>query len=361
MLQTTHGVQSAKKIAKIAERIISMSPAIGPTTRLFTRQMYRFISSQPEWDLPALLPSECSNEIEFWKKNIVTSNGFKIKIEDTATKILYTDASGTGYGGHLIQPEGNLVARGTFTKWERHTSSTYRELLGVEGSIAALEDHLNGESITLYTDNSNVARIISNGSPKPDLQRLAVKIHDISVSRNISIRTQWIPRELNTVADTISKIKDSDNWSIDDETFQYIQSRFGAFTVDRFADNINNKVPHFNSKFYCPNTSLVDAFAADWSKDFNWLCPPIKLVGKTIRHAKKCRSRGVLFVPRWESAYFWPMITRDGKDFDLFVRDFLHLDPYYFNNASVTDSVFEGFADFKAFALLIDFTDCPHD
>ena len=40
---------TAKQIAKIAGHIISMSIAIGPLTRLFTRQMYRFIDKCASW------------------------------------------------------------------------------------------------------------------------------------------------------------------------------------------------------------------------------------------------------------------------------------------------------------------------
>ena len=83
------------------------------------------------------------------------------------------------------------------------------------------------------------------------------------------------------------------------------------FTVDRFADDLNTKCKKFNSKHFCPNSSEINAFSCNWKNDFNWLCPPIYLVGKTIRHLQMCKGRGVLFVPLWESAYFWPMLTTD--------------------------------------------------
>ena len=263
------GKQSAKQVARITGHLISMSLAIGPTSRLFTRQMYRYISLQPNWYASSILPMECVNEISFWLNNLEKSNGFSIKLEDTATKILYTDASNTGYGGYLVQQEGNLVARGRFKEEERQRSLTHRELLAVVETMTAFIDKLRGENVTIYTDNSNVAVIVKNGSTKPDLQELAIQIHNFSASENEAVRAHWIPRELNTIADTISKIKDSDNWSIDAETFSHIQERFGTFTVDRFADHQNAKVPYFNSKYFCPNTALVDAFAANWSQDFN--------------------------------------------------------------------------------------------
>ena len=128
------------------------------------------------------------------------------------------------------------------------------------------------------------------------------------------------------------------------------------FTIDRFADDFNKKVNKFNSKYYCPQTQQVDAFAVDWSGEFNWLSPPVKLIGKTIRHMKACKAKGVLFTPEWRSAYFWPLLTNDGIYFSDFIKDYVRLDPYYFNNNTQdVNSVFNGFAKFKAFAFLIDF------
>jgi len=64
----------------------------------------------------------------------------------------------------------------------------------------------------------------------------------------------------NDHTDDLSKCIDTDNWGIDFETFTHIQSKFGQFTIDRFADNHNTKVSSFNSKFYCVNSLGVNAF-----------------------------------------------------------------------------------------------------
>ena len=82
--------------------------------------------------------------------------------------------------------------------------------------------------------------------------------------------------------------------------------------------------------------------------------PPINLIGDTIKHAKLCLASGVLFVPEWPSAYSWPLLTPDGKNFYTFVRDVLVLDPYYVSKEEI-DSVFTGFAPFRSLALLIRF------
>ena len=62
-------------IVRIAGQIASMSPAIGPLTRLFTKQMHIFIESRFSWDAPKLIPFEVNTELLFWKTNLEKSNG----------------------------------------------------------------------------------------------------------------------------------------------------------------------------------------------------------------------------------------------------------------------------------------------
>ena len=345
---------NAKQISKIAGHLISMTLAIGPLTRLFTRQMYRFIESRSSWYEFTVLDYLLKEELTFWERNLEKNNGFHIKKNYHTSKIVYSDASGSGYGGYVVQKLGNIVARGDFNSHERHTSSTYRELLAVKLILQSFRLELKNESVQWFSDNNNVSRIIEVGSSRPHLHKLAIEIFDICISHDINLQSTWIPREENVIADTLSKTVDSDNWSIDCESFEYIQSHFGEFTFDRFSDDLNKKVACFNSKFHCPSSSGVNAFTLHWGDKFNWLCPPINLVGNVLKHMKLCNARGVLFVPMWHSSYFWPLITSDGQYFNDFVKDYLLLDPFFHNNARCK-SVFEGFAKFKSIALLIDF------
>ena len=351
----TSGYCSARQIAKITGHIVSMSIAIGPLTKLFTKQMHKFIESRYSWDALRLRSHDITVELLFWKSNLQKCNGLQIKHNPMITKIIYSDASGTGYGGFLIQKLDIEVAQGNFTTDEISTSSTNRELLAVKFILQSFSHILSNETVQWFTDNINVTRIIQSGSTKQHLQKIAIEIYNICIINNIILYPAWVPREYNTIADSISKQHDSDNWSIDPETFSYIKSVYGHFTADRFSDDLNKKVEKFNSKVFCPNTAAVNAFSCNWENDFNWLCPPIYLIGKTIRHLKNCKGKGVLFVPMWKSSYFWPMLTCDGVSFNSFIKHFLLLDPYFINN-TFCQSVFDGFANFYSLALLVDFT-----
>ena len=71
---------------------------------------------------------------------------------------------------------------------------------------------------------------------------------------------------------------DYDDWSLDGAIFQQLDHKWGPHTIDRFASHYNTQLPHFNSRFWNPGTEGVDVFTCDWSKDINWLCPPVFLI-----------------------------------------------------------------------------------
>ena len=304
-----HKATTARKISKIAGQIISMGPGIGPLSRLFTRKMYAFVDAAPSWDGFVSIEREVKDEINFWVQNIDEVNGYELKRKHAHTKVVYSDASENGFGGYIAEHLGDVIAKGSFTGSEKETSSTFRELLAVKQVLSSLITHLKHESVLWYTDNWNVSRILQVGSSKNHLQDLALEIFALCVRNDISILPCWVPREENQLADAISKHNDTDDWGIDSETFEFIQDNYGRFDIDRFADSHNTKVPRFDSRYHSVGCETVNTFTASWSNAFNWLCPPIALIAATLKHAKLCKAKGVLMIPEWPSAYFWPLLT----------------------------------------------------
>ena len=211
------------------------------------------------------------------------------------------------------------------------TSSTFRELLAVKFVLQSYGTILRNQTLQINIDNFGATRILTIGSSKPHLQQLAMEIFSYCLRNDIKIMPEWIPREQNYDADYYSKIRDTDGWGIDNVCFNYINSRFGPFSVDRFADDRNKKLSVFNSRYYCPGTSHVNAFTADWGNDNNWLCHPVSIIGSTIKHVRLCKGIGTLLVPIWESSYFWPLIYPNGLHFADFIKDVLIVNPYYQN------------------------------
>ena len=155
------------------------------------------------------------------------------------------------------------------------------------------------------------------------------------------------------IADNASKINDTDDWSIDDESFQYIIAHFGPCTIDRFASGSNNRFPKFNSKYHCVGTSAVNAFTQDWSLETNWISPPVSLIERSLEHSRLCRSHGILITPYWPSSHFFPVIF-DGKFFYSFIVRYLHFEASF--KSSSRSNIFNSSTRMPMLALFIDFS-----
>ena len=139
-----------------------------------------------------------------------------------------------------------------------------------------------------------------------------MEIFSLTKEHDVIIDMEWIPRSGNEVADYLSKIVDFDDWSVKDSYFGAVDSIWGPFTVDGFANSVNAKVPRFYSLLFQPGSLGVDSLAFDWGPENCWLVPPVYLTPRVLMHFRYCQSRDVLVVPFWPSSPFWP-ISYSGK------------------------------------------------
>ena len=140
----------------------------------------------------------------------------------------------------------------------------------------------------------------------------------------IRLEMAWIPREKNQQADYLSRLVDHDDWMVNPHIFQWIDSVWGPDTIDRFATHYNRHLPRFNSRFWNPDTEAVDAFTCNWSGENNWLCPPIYLIPRVLRHAANPKAVATLVVPEWISSPYWLMLCPDGLHLSGFVHLYAH-------------------------------------
>jgi len=212
-----------------------------------------------------------------------------------------------------------------FVPWtgnEATQSSTWREVKAVQYMCTSHKTLLSNSVVKWYSDNQNVEKVIARGSMKQVLQELAVQIFQFCAENNIQIDFVWIPRTENTKADAISKFVDFDDWGVSERISNFCQRRWGNCSLDAFANGQNSKNVRFYSKFWCPNTLGVDAFAFSWVGEHVWLVPPLHLIGKVIAKVKQDKCTGILVFPKWVSAAFWPLI-HTGSTYIPIVKDFL--------------------------------------
>ena len=85
-------------------------------------------------------------------------------------------------------------------------------------------EKLSGQRVKVFVDILGASRILMIGSPKPQLQEVAVNILNLCLRLGISIELQWLPRE-NDRANLQSRFVDRDHWSLNPSVFDMLDSR----------------------------------------------------------------------------------------------------------------------------------------
>ena len=105
--------------------------------------------------------------------------------------VVYSDASGTGYGGYCVEHGGHI----TTGKWqgdEAQQSSTWRELRAVRMTLNSFGPRLKNHRVCWFIDNQNVVRIVLHGGRKPLLQKEALAIFSIGLHHQIHLEPECI-------------------------------------------------------------------------------------------------------------------------------------------------------------------------
>ena len=89
----------ARRLASIIGQIIAMGLAIGPISRFMTRCLYALLESRQTWCDQLLLSPEARDEIVFWEECLSEYKSQPIWHAPSAVRVVYSDASNTGYGG----------------------------------------------------------------------------------------------------------------------------------------------------------------------------------------------------------------------------------------------------------------------
>ena len=78
--------------------------------------------------------------------------------------------------------------------------------------------------------------------------------------------------------------------------FYFLQGIWGQYTINRFANTDNTKLPRFNSLYWNPGSECIDAFTCNWAQENNWLVPPVAVISKAVNHVVKCKASGTLIL-----------------------------------------------------------------
>jgi len=100
-----------------------MSITLGPVARLMTRSLYSLLNRHHSWFESLHITPEAYEELQFWHKSITTYKRQNISKSPSAVQVVYSDASGIGFGGYTVE-HGPQVAHGQWSECEAQQSST---------------------------------------------------------------------------------------------------------------------------------------------------------------------------------------------------------------------------------------------
>lgn len=306
-----------RTLARVAGHLVSMSLALGPVSRLFTRVCYQVTSSLQMWQFTAL-SDDLRAELTFWRDLTRLSFTSPIWRDPVVADchVVHTDAGKRSWGAVF---EGH-TAQGFFPPSVRLTSSTFRELLGVFFAIQSFSKFFKGRLVQVRVDNQPLVRIIPTGSMGKHLHNLALRIFWLVHGLDARLRVEWVPRSENKEADLLTRWFDWDDWQLSPPLFDRANAIWGPHTIDRFAGQNNNLVRKFNSLHHCPGSSGVDALAqTDWAAHNNWCNPPFFLLPRLLAVLRKFQASASVVVPYWPSRPWWPCLVAGPKIFAPFV------------------------------------------
>mmetsp|Transcript_6270 Transcript_6270/g.9627 ORF Transcript_6270/g.9627 Transcript_6270/m.9627 type:complete len:507 (+) Transcript_6270:1533-3053(+) len=182
----------------------------------------------------------------------------------TLTFHLDTGEYATGYHGPIIG-EGTIP----LPVASLFTSSTHRELRGLERVLAKHSGQLTGNVILPIMDSQASAQIMTKGaSSRQDIADILREMYQVADANEIQILpAKWIPREENTKADELSHYKCA--WSLRKEVLKRIRAKLGRIPI--------------------------------WEINFN-------TVGQDLAKILRQRSPAILIHPRWPSRSWWPRL-----------------------------------------------------
>lgn len=276
------------------------------------------------WNSYIKLSNESRDQLKFWERNLTVLNKRYLQNAGDCSRIVFSDASNTGYAGYEVHTKDG-IAHGMWEPGEINKSSAWRELCAVYRVLVDIVSLLKNQRVKWFTDNQAVAKIVEKGSMKQELQNFAMLIFDTCCKNSIQLEVEWIPRDKNEKADYLSRIVEKDDWGISFELLNLIQDKWGTLEIDYFASKHNAKLPVFFSRFWCENTAGIDAFTYNWGGHFGLFVPPVILVVRVLQKMKFCKARGVLVVPKWKTANYWPLICPENGEFASGIKDLMCL------------------------------------
>ena len=286
---------SARGLARIAGQCISMCKCVFPA-KLLLRNLYRQLANKSGWEQKLVLDPYTRNDLEWFFNSVSQWNALHVVRKHIDIQLV-TDASHYAWGAWIP----GMEAHGYWNTRLSMKSSNYRELFAVLMGILTFKEHLRGHQVQVLSDNvTTVAMINGMGGSSVQLDMIARTIHIEAMEANITLSAKYLAGSLNWRADYLSRVRSTYEWRLHPNLFKLLDRVWGPHHIDRFGSITSTQLPVYNSLYWDPHTSGIDALSqTDWGNMNNYVNPPFALIPKVLNIVKEQKAVATLIAPKW--------------------------------------------------------------
>ena len=226
-------------------------------------------------------------------------------------EILKSDSSGKGWG--IFRPHTEERGGGQWSEEEQLDHINVLELKACMFALKSFCGHWTDKHIRLVTDNTcSMYCIRRQGSSKPRLNEVAREIWMFAKARNLFLSSMHLAGKLNVESDRESRVFDeTTEWSLRQDIYLEIVSRFGKPTIDLFASRLNHKTDRYCAWKPDPGAESIDSFMmSSWKEEFFYAFPPFSLMYRFMQKCIQDRAEGILVAPVWVTQPWFNLVKR---------------------------------------------------
>ena len=284
--------------------------AVVPLARLHMRHLQLFLlhrwrPARDPLEMRLTVPESLVNPVDWWRNAENLLCGVPL-VPPTPQFTVTTDASTSGWGGHLDSHEG---VQGSWTPVELREHINVLELLSVRKVMRHYLPFIRGQEVLIQSDNTTVVAYINKqgGTQSHTLCAHALLLWNWCLEHQIGIRAVHLPGLTIGLADLLSRRRVNHNeWSLRQDVADRVFQALGCPQVDWFASRFNHKLQLYGSLYRDPKALFRDAFQANWSGHLGYVFPPVKLIPRVLDKVRRDQATIILLAPLWPRRLWYP-------------------------------------------------------
>ncbi|XP_078311211.1 uncharacterized protein LOC144618622 [Crassostrea virginica] len=219
-----------------------------PNARLYMRPIQLHLLSfwkPSSQDLEKIIPitQHLIQHLQWWLHSVNISRGRSLQLEEAGVT---TDASLTGYGGHL----NNQIVQGKWDKRHKHLHINCLEMEAVFLSLKHFQKQIQNKTVLIRCDNTTVVQYINKqgGTKSPRLCYQTWELWNWAIDQNIKLKAAHIAGKSNILADQLSRsFNISDNTTVNSNSPMLAKKTLVHRATS--TSNFNTKKSSKHSKF----------------------------------------------------------------------------------------------------------------